>query len=598
LHLGGVPMITSDSMAFIQHDLIVFGFAVLCFLVLILTVAFRKVRWVILPLLTCFATGIVTVGFLGLVNWPVTVVSSNFVSILLIITISLTVHLIVSFREQHLLSPDATQFTLIAKTIKAKVIPCFYTAITTMVAFGSLMLSGIRPIIDFGWMMTFGIAVAFVLVFTLFPVTLLFLKPGKPSSRKDLTNKITSFIATMNIAYVNTILLVFAILTGLAVVGMSFLTVENRFIDYFKKSTEIYQGMELIDNKLGGTTPLDVIIDPPASYYAEKNKISLEDSSDNDDEAEDDDWGDEDDWGTEDSGITNSSYWFNTFKIEDVSAVHHYLDNLSETGKVLSIMNSLEILKHFDAQILSDDFALSILYKKIPEDIREILFAPYMTDDGNQIRFSIRVFESDKSLKRDDLLHKIQLDLSTKFNLQPEQIHMTGMLVLYNNMLQSLFESQILTIAVVFLCIMGMFIILFRNVKMAIVAIIPNIFAASLMLGLMGWLRIPLDLMTITIAAITIGIAVDDTIHYIHRFTKEYKTDNDYWAAMYRSHTTIGRAMYFTSITIMLGFIILVLSKFVPTIYFGLLTSFAMFVALLANLTLLPLLVVRFKPLN
>jgi len=373
----------------------------------------------------------------------------------------------------------------------------------------------------------------------------------------------------------------------LAVIGMSFLTVENRFIDYFKKSTEIYQGMELIDKKLGGTTPLDVIIDPPAEYYAENGDV--EEIIDEDED---------DDWGEDSSGITSNSFWINSYMLADVSAIHDYLDDLSETGKVLSVITSLEILKHFDEQIMSDDFALSILYKQLPDEVTEILFNPYMTEDGNQIRFSIRVFESDLSLKRDNLLKKIQTDLKTQFNLKPEQIHLTGMLVLYNNMLQSLFESQILTIAVVFLAIMLMFIILFRNFKMATVAIIPNIFAAGLMLGLMGWLGIPLDLMTITIAAITIGIAVDDTIHYVHRFTTEFTTDNNYWAAVNRSHATIGRAMYYTSITIMLGFIILVLSKFIPTIYFGLLTSFAMLIALLANLTLLPLLIVRYKPLK
>jgi len=587
LHLGGVPMITSDSMDFIRHDLIVFGFGVLCFLILILTFAFRRARWVILPMLTCFATGIVTVGFLGLVDWPVTVVSSNFVSLLLIITLSLTVHLIVRYREHHLLSPQATQYTLVADTIKAKFLPCFYTAITTMVAFGSLMFSRIRPVIDFGWMMTIGIAIAFVLVFTLFPVTLLSLKPGKPASRNDLTNKIIRFLATINKVYFNWILSIFAVLAVLAVIGMSFLTVENRFIDYFKKSTEIYQGMELIDKKLGGTTPLDVIIDPPAEYYAENGDV--EEIIDEDED---------DDWGEDSSGITSNSFWINSYMLADVSAIHDYLDDLSETGKVLSVITSLEILKHFDEQIMSDDFALSILYKQLPDEVTEILFNPYMTEDGNQIRFSIRVFESDLSLKRDNLLKKIQTDLKTQFNLKPEQIHLTGMLVLYNNMLQSLFESQILTIAVVFLAIMLMFIILFRNFKMATVAIIPNIFAAGLMLGLMGWLGIPLDLMTITIAAITIGIAVDDTIHYVHRFTTEFTTDNNYWAAVNRSHATIGRAMYYTSITIMLGFIILVLSKFIPTIYFGLLTSFAMLIALLANLTLLPLLIVRYKPLK
>jgi predicted RND superfamily exporter protein len=583
LHLGGVPMITSDSIDYIQHDLVTFGIGVIIFLIVILSVAFNKPRWVILPLLTCFATGTIMVGFLGLVDWPVTVVSSNFISLLLIITLSLTVHLIVRYREEQALFPDANQEYLVKETIRAKALPCFYTAITTIVAFCSLIFSGIRPVIDFGWMMAIGIVVAFVLVFTFFPAALLFLKPGKVANRNDITDKTTRLIARLNKSYHVQILLGFFLLSIFALSGMNFLSVENRFIDYFKKDTEIYQGMELIDRKLGGTTPLDVIIDAPKDFYA-----------DDDDQEYDDD--DDDDWDDEPStGITGNSYWFTSFRFGEIAAIHNYLDDLSETGKVLSISSSLEVLSQLDEEIMVDDFSLSIFYKKLSDEIKEILFDPYMSKDGNQLRFSIRVFESNPSLKREDLLEKIKSDLVEKFNLKEEQIHLTGMLVLYNNMLQSLFKSQIMTLGVVFLAILAMFIFLFKNVKRAFVAIVPNVFAAGLMLGIMGWLRIPLDLMTITIAAITIGIAVDDTIHYIHRFSHEFAKDQNYWAAIERSHATIGRAMYYTSLTITLGFSILVLSSFMPTIYFGLLTSFAMLIALIANLTLLPLLLVRFK---
>jgi len=587
LYLGGVPMITSDSIDFIRHDIITFGIGVLCFLILILTAAFHKPRWVILPMLTCLAASVITVGFLGLVDWPVTVVSSNFISLLLIITLSLTVHLIVRYRELHAQSPDASQLVLVRETVRAKAAPCFYTAITTMVAFGSLLFSGIRPVIDFGWMMAIGIAVAFLLVFTLFPAALMFLQPGTPANRDDLTDRITHFFARLIRAHDSRTLMVFIILGVLSIAGISFLTVENRFIDYFKETTEIYRGMELIDRNLGGTTPLDVIVDAPADFLA----------------PEEEEWEDPfaDDFGpdmTGSVGITGTSYWFNTYRLEDVFSLHRYLDSLPETGKVLSISTAMETLSQLDKKIVSDNFSLAILYKKLPEDIRQTLFQPYMSADGNQIRFAIRIFESDPSLQREVLLEKIRHDLTGEMDLEEDQVHLTGMLVLYNNMLQSLFRSQILTIGVVFLVILLMFAILFRNLKMAGLAIIPSVFAAGLVLGLMGWLKIPLDLMTITIAAISIGIAVDDTIHYIHRFTNEFRKDRDYWAAVDRSHATIGRAMYYTSITITLGFSILALSNFVPTIYFGLLTGFAMLVALLANLTLLPLLIVWLKPLD
>ncbi len=587
LYLGGVPMIASDSIDFIRHDLMTFGIGVLCFLILILTVVFRKPRWVILPMLTCFAAGVITVGFLGLIDWPVTVVSSNFVSLLLIITLSLMIHLIVRYRELHEQLPDATQQTLVWKTVRAKAMPCFYTAITTMVAFSSLLFSGIRPVIDFGWMMSIGVAVAFLLVFTLFPATLMFLKPGTPPNRNDLTNKITLFFVKLNKAYSSRIMIIFSALAILSIAGISFLTVENRFIDYFKDTTEIYRGMELIDRELGGTIPLDVIVDAPAEFFAEEEEewdSPFEDGFRPDMEKK--------------AGITATSYWFNTYQIKQVSALHQYLDSLTETGKVLSIATAMEILSQFDKQVVADDFLLAIFYKKLPEEVKQTLLQPYMSSDGNQIRFAIRVFETEPSLQRDVLLKKIRHHLTSKMNLEQDQVHLSGMLVLYNNMLQSLFRSQILTIGVVFLAIMLMFAILFRNLKMALIAIIPNLFAPALMLGLMGWLKIPLDMMTITIAAISIGIAVDDTIHYIHRFTREFHKDHDYWAAVNRSHASIGHAMYYTTITITLGFSILALSNFIPTIYFGLLTGFAMLTALLAALTLLPLLIIRFKPLG
>ncbi|MEN8177854.1 MAG: MMPL family transporter [Pseudomonadota bacterium] len=585
LYLGGIPMISADSIGFVRHDLLTFGIGVLCFLVIILAVAFRKPRWVLLPMLTCFAAGVILVGYLGLTDWPVTVVSSNFISLLLIITLSLTVHLIVRYRELHHHQPQSAQSTLILETVKSKALPCLYTAITTMVAFGSLLVSDIRPVIDFGWMMVIGIAVAFLLTFTLFPAALVLLQPGQPTSRRDITGAITHFFARQIERHGRGILTAFAISVLLSLVGIGFLTVENRFIDYYKESTEIYQGMQLIDRKLGGTTPLDVIIDAPADFYASQEEeeafleeldLELEGSA----------------------GITGTSYWFNSFKFPDITAIHDYLDDLPESGKVLSISSTMRLLESLNEREELDDFFLAIIYKRLPDTIKESLFDPYLSDDGNQIRFSMRVFESDASLQREELLQKIRRQLIDEFQLKEEQVHLSGMVVLYNNLLQSLFQSQILTIGVVFIAIMLMFALLFRNLKMAGIAIIPNMVAAALVLGLMGWLRIPLDIMTITITAIVIGIAVDNTIHYIHRFTDEFQKDQDYQAAMQRSHASIGRAMYYTTVTITLGFSILALSNFIPTIYFGLLTGFSMIVALLADLTLLPLLLVRFKPLK
>ncbi|ORU90658.1 MAG: transporter [Cycloclasticus sp. symbiont of Poecilosclerida sp. M] len=595
LFLGGVPMIVSDSIDFVRHDLLVFGLSVLAILVVILTLIFRRPRWVILSMLTCAVSGFSMIGMLGLLRWPITVVSSNFVLLLLILTLSLLVHLIVRYRELLAEKLESSQRELILETVKSKFVPCLYTSITTMVAFGSLVVSGIRPVIDFGWIMVIGISIAQVITFTLFPATLVLLGKEKPVDEHDFTESITQFLARKNEQYGGRIISFFIVFALLSVWGFTKLTVENRFIDYYKDSTEIYQGMELIDRKFGGTTPLDVVIDAPASFFVEESGAEDEDGDFFDDEFEDE-FGDE--GAGAGAGLTATSYWFNSQKLDDILAIHDYIDDLRESGKVISLATTIRMLGSLNEDVLTNDFELAILYKKLPPVIKNALIRPYMSEDGNQLRFSIRVFESDPTLKRSELLTKIKNGLIQELGLEAEQVNVTGMVVLYNNMLQSLFTSQILTLGVVFVAIMLMLAGLFRNIRLATIAIVPNMIAAGMVLGIMGWLKIPLDMMTITIAAICIGIAVDNSIHYVHRFKSEYAISQDYWVAARRSHQTIGRAMYYTSMTITLGFSVLAFSNFIPTIYFGLLTGFSMVAALLANMTLLPLLIIRFKPLD
>jgi len=580
IHLGGVPMISSDMIDYIGSDIKVFGAAVLVLLVILLSIIFAKWRWVLVPMLICIGASVSMTGLLGLINWPVSVVSSNFISLMLIITLSLAVHLIVRYRELHQNNPDKTQQQLVWETVLSKAEPAFFTAITTMVAFASLVISGIRPVIDFGWMMIMGISISFILAFVLFPSIIVLIKKDKPSSSKDVTATITHFFARLIKRSGAVVLAGYIILVLLSLTGMSFLTVDNRFIDYFKQDTEIYQGMLTIDRELGGTTPLDVIIDPDKDYYEFLEEMSSEDVD------------------LESAGISGSSYWFDTFSLETVDKVHQYLDELPETGKVLSMSTTMHLLKKLNDNQTLENIHLAVMYKRLPDDIKKTLFTPYMSADGNQVRFSIRVFDSDENLQRQKLLENIKTDLVEKFSFEPTQVKLTGMLVLYNNMLQSLFESQILTLGFVFVAIMLMFLLLFQSLRLSIIAIVPNLVAAGFVLGLMGWLGINLDIMTITIAAITIGIAVDDTIHYVHRYVVEFNKDQDAWSAVNRCHASIGKAMYFTTITITLGFSVLVLSNFVPTIYFGLLTGAAMLIALIADLTLLPLLLVLFYRTN
>jgi hypothetical protein len=571
LYLGGVPMIATDSIEFIRNDLKVFGAGVVLFIIIILAFSFKHVRWVVLPLAVCLTSAMSMMGYLGWAQWPVTVVSSNFISLLLIITLSLIIHLVVRYRELAMIRPEAGQYELVSETVHSKFTPSFYTAITTIVAFGSLLISGIRPVIDFGWMMVIGIAVSFVLAFTLFPAALMLLPRLNTRIKRDMTGAVTASMAHFIQHRTRATLLIFLGLIIVALTGMPRLSVENRFIDYYKESTEIYQGMTLIDTRLGGTTPMDVIIDAPADEVVTEDEYY------------------------EDGDITANSYWFNSDGLRDVERFHAYLDDLPETGKVLSLHTGMQMLESLNQGRPYNDFKLAVVYKRLPEDVRQALIAPYLSADGNQLRFSIRLYESDKSLRRQELIERIYFDLTNEYGLAPEQVTISGMAVLYNNLLQSLFRSQILTLGAVFGAILLMFIALFRAVRLSLAAIVPNIIAAGLILGLMGWIGIPLDIMTITIAAINIGIGVDDSIHYVHRFREEFAQDGSYWDAIKRCHGSIAHAMYYTSVTVVLGFSILALSNFIPTIYFGILCGLAMITALIANLMLLPILIARFR---
>ncbi len=587
LFLGGVNMIADDLISFIKNDLKVFGLGVLFFLSLTLGIIFRKIRWIFLPILCCAFSAICMMGLLGLFDWEVTVISSNFISLQLIITMAIIIHLIVRYRELSLKNPEAGQRQLILDTVRLKIKPCLYAALTTIAGFGSLLLCNILPVITFGWMMSAGIIVSLVMTFLLFPSVLMLTskQPLRPGKKPRFS--LTSFLAGFTQAHGTFILAISCIAFILSAIGISRLTVENSFIDYFKHTTEIYQGMKVIDQNLGGTTPLNVIVDfekIAESVPAAASETAMED-------------GDEfDEFDEFDEAESKNKYWFTSAKMARVVAVHNYLESLPETGKILSLGTMMEVAEKLNNDKPLDNFQLALLYTELPEKFRTMVIKPYVSVENNQVRLSIRVRDSEKSLRRNELLKKIRHDLVNKLGLKKEHVHLSGMLVLYNNMLQSLFRSQILTLGVVILALMGMFLILFRSLKIALIAILPNLLSIGVVLGVMGWLNLPMDMMTITIASISVGIAVDDTIHYIHRFTNEFQIDRNYIMTMHRCHGSIGHAMFYTSVTIIIGFSILVLSNFIPSIYFGLLTGLAMLIALIASLTLLPQLIVVFKP--
>ena len=515
-------------------------------------------------------------------------ISSNFISILTIVTIALTIHLIVRYGELHAENPNMGQAELVSTTTRLMFQPCFYTAITTIVAFVSLMVSGIRPVIDFGWIMTIGITYAFVISFIFFPSFLKLMSPKEAVSSHDITKRLTSSIGLFTLGNRNKILFISAILALMSVAGVFQLQVDNRFIDYFKKDTEIYQGMSVIDTQLGGTTPLSIIIDAEKDFFTylkevEKDRLAIDLSDDPFSEVEE---------------YEEENYWFNSEKLLEVEKIHDYLETQPQIGKVLSIATTLKVVRLLNDGQVPDDYDLTLYRKLFPKEAKKTFLNPYLSADANQIRITLRIEETNPTLNRGELMEKIKRHLVDELKVAEERIHFTGMAVLYNNMLRSLYQSQIMTLGVVFVAILFMFIILFRNIGLAVLAIVPNILSAGVILGLMGWLKIPLDMMTITIAAITIGIAVDAAIHYVHRFKREFSRNSNYREGIMLCHGSIGRAIYYTSITVTVGFSVLTLSNFIPTIYFGFLTGIAMAVALLSNLTLLPLLIVVFKPLG
>ena len=579
IYLGGIPMIADDMMTFIKSDIVVFGLGVLLFIVVTLWFVFRKLIWIIVPISSCLFSVVIMMGLLGILGWKVTVISSNFIALMLILTMAMNIHMSTRFLQLRKDHPNKNNLEIISLTTNKMFWPILYTVLTTVFAFLSLIFSGIKPIIDFGWMMTFGLITSFIITFTLLPTLLNFAPTKNISLKKEQDSKITNFLGSISINSKNIIFGFTGVVIILSVIGISKLEVENSFINYFNKNTEIYKGMKLIDEELGGTTPLEVILKFPNT---ESEKKTTED-----DEFED--WGDEED-------TNDEKYWFTKDKIDKISSVHNYLDNLPQVGKVLSFSSIIDVATQLNNNKPLGTLEMGVLYSKIPESIKTEIIDPYLSIENNEARISLRIIDSQENLRRNDLINKINFDLKNKIGLNENEFKLAGVLILFNNLLQSLFKSQILTLGLVMIGIFSMFIVLFRNIKLSLIGVVPNFIAAFFILGIIGLLGIPLDMMTITIAAITIGIAVDNSIHYIYRFKEEFNNIKDYNKTLKRCHSTVGVAILNTSITIVFGFSILVLSKFIPTIYFGMFTGLAMLLAMISVLTLLPALILIIKP--
>ena len=579
IHLGGIPMIADDMMSFIKSDIIVFGIGVFIFIVFTLWFIFRNIKWVLMPLIGCATSVIIMIGLLGFMGWKVTVISSNFIALMLILNMAMNIHITVRYLQLKKEQPTFSKEKTVLEASKKMMLPILYTVLTTICAFLSLIFSNIKPIIDFGWMMTLGLIISIIITFLLLPSLLnIFSKDIEINVRDTEKSVITSFLASIAKKRTILVLSLTSLILVASILGISKLEVENSFINYFDKETEIYKGMKKIDDDLGGTTPLNVILKFPV---IEKDKTDDEFSE----------------WDEDSSGENEekSKYWFTRDKMDKILKVHDYLDSLPEIGKVLSFGSILRVAEDLNQKELQS-LEIAVLYSKIPVEIKKEIISPYISVEKDEARISVRIKDSQDKLRRNDLIEKIQKDLNTKLGFSKDEYKLAGVLILFNNLLQSLFKSQILTLGIVMLGIFAMFFILFRNLSLSIIGVVPNFIAAFFILGVIGLMEIPLDMMTITIAAITIGIAVDNSIHYIYRFKEEFKKINDYNKTLDRCHSTVGIAILNTSITIVFGFSILVLSNFIPTIYFGFFTGLAMLLAMISVLTLLPKLLLIYKP--
>ena len=580
IHLGGIPMIADDMMSYIKSDIVVFGIGVFIFIIFTLWLIFRDLKWVVMPLLGCATSVIIMIGLLGLIGWKVTVISSNFIALMLILNMAMNIHVTVRFLQLKKEFPQLTKSEAVLEASKKMMLPILYTVLTTICAFLSLVFSGIKPIIDFGWMMTLGLIVSLLVTFLLLPSLLNIFSSNNEMNIKDtersfVTSALGSFTKNNKILIFGSTLLIVLF----SLIGISKLEVENSFINYFDKETEIYKGMKKIDDDLGGTTPLNIILNFPVK------KIENNDTDDEFSEWEEENESDED----------KSKYWFTRDKMNKIIKVHDYLETLPEIGKVLSFGSILRVAEDLNNKELQS-LEIAVLFSKIPEAIKKEIVTPYISVDKDEARISVRIKDSLENLRRNDLIKKINSELNTKLGLERDEYKLAGVLILFNNLLQSLFKSQILTLGIVMLGIFLMFFILFRNITLSFIGVVPNFIAAFFILGIIGLLGIPLDMMTITIAAITIGIAVDNSIHYIYRFKEEFIKINNYNKTLDRCHSTVGIAILNTSITIVFGFSILVLSNFIPTIYFGVFTGLAMLLAMISVLTLLPKLILTLKP--
>ncbi|MEM6640979.1 MAG: MMPL family transporter, partial [Pseudomonadota bacterium] len=576
IYVGGVPLITSDMVAFVKRDMAIFGAIILVLFVVVLYLFFRQIRWVLFPIGTTAVTVLLTAGVLAAIGQPITAVSANFVPLLAIICISFTVHLITRYRELYSEYRDHVKKCQLAyETMTSKLAPSVYTALTTGVAFASLLTADIVPVVDFGLTMCIGIVIAFITTYSFFASVLVLLPKNVANDEPRATPRLTTALARISTEYPGRVLIGSVVIAGLTFVGIQQLDLGNRLVKYFRGDTEIRQGLNFIDTRLGGTVPLDVIVQfEPFEAEAEEEGDVF------------------DDFASEPDPFPER-YWFTPEKIRVLDQLQAHMASSPYIGKEVSLANLERIARAFNDGEALNYVKLTAVLGLVPPDVRADLIRPYASPETGQMRISARLRETGPAYDLNEIIASIETYARDELALTDDEVRVTGVAVLFNDMLEQLVASQMSTLAFVILATFIMFLILMRSFTLALVGLLPNLLAAGVILAFMGFTGIPLDVITMTIAAIVIGIGVDDAIHYLHRLRDEIDAGRSMVEAVRNAHSSIGRAMYFTSLTVIIGFSVLAFSRFVPTVYFGLLAALAMVLALASNLTVLPALLIK-----
>lgn len=569
LILGGMNVIASDMITYVKDDLYTYGLGLFILLSIAIFIFFRSFYFVFVCMFICLVSLFTTTGVLALLNYNITVISSNYVALVLIITISVIVHILTHFAELLQKNHISDNTTKVRHTLLTKARPSFYAILTTVVGFMSLVFSGIKPISELGIMMSVGISISLVLCYLFLPFLLLNKKDNKKVHFFNNSNFLL-FCANTAIKRRKIVYVISVFIIVFSVFAVPKLSVENSFVNYFKDSSNIKQGLLLIDEKLGGTLPLDII-------------VKFNDESDESDE----------DFSEFLNQVDSNKYYLTPTKLEILGKIHKFLEEQKYIGSVLSLYPLLDFAKKINNDKEIDGLTLSFLQVNLSDELKKQIISPYYNENSKELRLAIRIVDSDKTLKRAEFLYNLRKNLDNIGKDYNISIQVSGVMILYNNMLSSLVHSQIDTLEFVILSIFALFLIIFRNLRFSIIGIISNIIPISLLFAILGFSGLSLDLMSVTIAAISIGMGVDAIIHYVHRFKEEIKK-NTLDDAIRLSHLSIGSALYYTTFTIVLGFCLMMSSNFMPTIYFGLLTVMVMVLLLFGSLFLLPSLMISF----